>query len=1041
MTQGSERELSEARNLVDQGEHRRALKALQRARRSALAEQDVAELEEILQLALRIWDETRGRVQYDSGSLVHSATQNIRFVTRQLALERGERWVDPTVPRPPAPSPAQPPARATGPSVEDVVTRLDRLEDELRRLGVELAAVRLLVHAQPEPGPEVTTPARATPPEPVVTTAAPAPPRAPEPAAPPAQPVSHAPPTFERRHAAAHPPAPPPRPPRRSLGQLARDWDLVGARGFAIVGGAVMALGIGLFFVLASNRGWIDDRARVALGAAASALVLGAGLVLRARFGQYWAALAAVGAGLAGAYATLAAAAARYDLVPDALALPLAGVIAAVGTVIALRWNSQVIAGIGLMGAALAPALQAIDTGMTWTSAAFALIVLVAAAVVAVPRHWSLLLAAIAIVVGLQVLVLAVDAGVSPGAGTVAVAAGLVAALLLIGVGLQLVTREVELDPTALSYALAAFGASIALTLLLFEGRDDRGITLFVAAGFWALVAGALAWRKQPDLGLAVGVAALGLAGAGTAYLLTDSALVVAWAAESVVLSVLARRFGDARLQVLAIVYVVLAAGRAFDTEGDPRLLLDDAADHLAGVLPLASVAVAALAALVLWPHAYRPRTEAGPLSFVGDLRRALEAHATGLREALAFATVAVGTLAVAFALVAASFDAGHVAASVVAAAVGAVLLAYAGRADSEAAIAASFVWLGAVLVEALAFDSSILGESEIGPSGGWSVIAAAAGLVAGAYALHVIQPAREEWDVVCGVAAGGGLIACWIGLVDLTDSDTSRGGGLLVAAAVYVALAAFVFRREGLRTFATTLWSLGLISFVGAERLLFESDVLFVIAAAATGAAVGALAEPLREQRLWFAGAITTGLATAVELVAVAPPSHLFSPSEDPARGLAGLVFCVLALAALAKLAEGRRERVVSGIAAGGVAVYAVSLGILDIAERLSTASVETDFERGHTAVSGLWALIGLALLVLGLLRGSAALRYGGLALFGLSLAKIFLYDLAELSSVARAFSFILVGGLLLAGGFFLQRLSDRIGPPKPPATPTIDG
>jgi uncharacterized membrane protein len=51
---------------------------------------------------------------------------------------------------------------------------------------------------------------------------------------------------------------------------------------------------------------------------------------------------------------------------------------------------------------------------------------------------------------------------------------------------------------------------------------------------------------------------------------------------------------------------------------------------------------------------------------------------------------------------------------------------------------------------------------------------------------------------------------------------------------------------------------------------------------------------------------------------------------------------------------------------------------------------------------------------------------------LFGLSLAKIFLYDLSSLSSIARAFSFILVGGLLLAGGFFLQRLSDQLGPAK---------
>ena len=153
-----------------------------------------------------------------------------------------------------------------------------------------------------------------------------------------------------------------------------------------------MALGIGLFFVLAANRGWIDDRGRVALGAAASVLVFGAGLLLRSRYGQYWSAVAAVAAGLAGAYATLAAAAARYDLVPDALALPLAAVIAAAGTVVAIRWRSQVIAAIGLLGAALAPALQAIDTEMTWESAAFAVIVLVAVGAVTVSRAWHELL-------------------------------------------------------------------------------------------------------------------------------------------------------------------------------------------------------------------------------------------------------------------------------------------------------------------------------------------------------------------------------------------------------------------------------------------------------------------------------------------------------------------------------------------------------------------------------------------------------------------------------------------------------------------------
>src|SRR5262245_50971758 len=274
-----------------------------------------------------------------------------------------------------------------------LLERLDRLERSVARgedglaayargfakLRTELDEVRALVatvERTPEPEP---APAVALPPAP--------PPAAVEPAAPP--------PAEPRLPA---PPPKPPAPPRRTLGELARDWDLVGARGFAVAGGAVMALGIGFFFVLAANRGWIDEEMRVALGAGASALVFAAGLLLRARYGQYWSALAAVAAGIAGAYATLAAASVRYDLVPDPLALPLAGVIAAAGTTVALRWRSQVIAGIALLGAALAPGLQALDADLSWESAAFATIVLVATATTAVPRRWHPLLVTISLV-------------------------------------------------------------------------------------------------------------------------------------------------------------------------------------------------------------------------------------------------------------------------------------------------------------------------------------------------------------------------------------------------------------------------------------------------------------------------------------------------------------------------------------------------------------------------------------------------------------------------------------------------------------------
>ena len=94
-----------------------------------------------------------------------------------------------------------------------------------------------------------------------------------------------------------------------------------------------------------------------------------------------------------------------------------------------------------------------------------------------------------------------------------------------------------------------------------------------------------------------------------------------------------------------------------------------------------------------------------------------------------------------------------------------------------------------------------------------------------------------------------------------------------------------------------------------------------------------------------------------------------------------------------------------------GAVALYAGSLAILGLFEwpaANNADAVAAAFQRGHTAVSAAWGLVGLVLLVVGLRRDRRALRLGGLALFGLALVKIFAYDLANLSSLARAFSFL---------------------------------
>src|SRR5262249_56392379 len=71
--------------------------------------------------------------------------------------------------------------------------------------------------------------------------------------------------------------------------------------------------------------------------------------------GQSRPALPAGGWGIAGGNAPLLPAAALYELLPHWAALIAAAGIAAVGLLTALHWRSQIVAGIGLIGAMLVP--------------------------------------------------------------------------------------------------------------------------------------------------------------------------------------------------------------------------------------------------------------------------------------------------------------------------------------------------------------------------------------------------------------------------------------------------------------------------------------------------------------------------------------------------------------------------------------------------------------------------------------------------------------------------------------------------------------
>ncbi|MBF0188753.1 MAG: DUF2339 domain-containing protein [Magnetococcales bacterium] len=61
-------------------------------------------------------------------------------------------------------------------------------------------------------------------------------------------------------------------------------------------------------------------------------------------------------------------------------------------------------------------------------------------------------------------------------------------------------------------------------------------------------------------------------------------------------------------------------------------------------------------------------------------------------------------------------------------------------------------------------------------------------------------------------------------------------------------------------------------------------------------------------------------------------------------------------------------------------------------------------------------WLLLGIVLLAVGIFTGHQKLRLGALGVIGLTVGKVFLYDMSELTGLYRVFSFLGLGLSLLA-------------------------
>ena len=264
-------------------------------------------------------------------------------------------------------------------------------------------------------------------------------------------------------------------------------------------------------------------------------------------------------------------------------------------------------------------------------------------------------------------------------------------------------------------------------------------------------------------------------------------------------------------------------------------------------------------------------------------------------------------------------------------------------------------------------------------------------------------------------------------------DTHLALTGPLAALFAVWHGvLAAGMLRRyrDDALQFAALAFSLLSI----AVALQFDGPAV-TVGWAVEGAAIVALG--LHERREWMraGGAILFAIAVvrALELlVTVAPANHVVL--LNPRAASAGLVIALSYL--LAWLHRRQADAGGTDIATAGAAgiVRAPVATALVVAQLVTVVLLTTEI-RAYFAVrnspfarefmtSVTWAAYANALVLVGLYRRYAPIRYFGIALFGITILKVFFSDLAHVQQIYRVLSVMGLGALLLLTSYLYQRM-----------------
>jgi uncharacterized membrane protein len=810
----------------------------------------------------------------------------------------------------------------------------------------------------------------------------------------------------------ARPPSPPPpaasvpvtpRPPSSAPAPISFE-ERFGTRWVVWVGGVALALG-GIFLVRYSiEEGLIGPGVRIVLGALLAFILVAAGEWTRRKenlsglYGLPSAHIPSIltAAGTTVAYATIYAAYGLYDFLPPGAAFVLLGLVALL-TLAAALLHGPALAGLGIVGAYLAPIL--VSSAAPDYPALYIYIAIVTAASFALARMrmWMwLALAAVVLSAAWTLPGIGPNAVSALGAHTFNVLAGfaLAAVFLVCGLLYGPPAKPGEVDRVS-AFALSVY-LLVGALLVLASQHDSMALTAFVAltiatvAIAWrteaataaVLVAAMLAmlvmahWAVQMNLNflkMPAGVAAPAIAEPQRYDYTSHLALAAGWAALFGIAGFLAQG-----RSVRALVPMLWSASSVFA----PLAMLIALYYRIAALdrsLPFAGLAL--LVALIfasvterLLRRARRP----GTVTASGF-------YATGALAALA--------LALTFAL-----DKGWLTVALALMVPGTAWIADQRRLPW-------LRWLAAILVvlvtARIAYEPRIVGD-DLGtaPIFNWLLYGYGAPALSFWTAGWLLR--RRADDLPARMVDSGAIL--FTVLLAVVEIRHYVGGGDIYQPA------------NGLTENALYV-NVGLALTIGLERVRQRTNsIVHNIGACAVAA--------------------LTLVAILAALAYVTDPALATAPVGPPIVNLILLGYGIpamlaTALALIARTSRPLPYRIVAAIIAMMLALFYLSLEVRRLFHGSILAGPTSDAEQ--YMYSTVWLLFGIVVLAVGFVVRSQPARLLALGVIGLTIAKVFIVDTATISGIFRALSAIGLGVVLLGIGWLYQRLLY----PRTPAAP----